>query len=388
VLIDPGHHSVAPSISKPEMKLLVLAQTPPPLHGQSVMVQALVEGLPKLGVAIHHVNLRLSQDTGDIGRWRIGKIFRTVASALSAIRARFASHCDTLYYVPAPPGKRGALYRDWVLMLFCRPFFRRCVLHWHAVGLGEWLQRDASVFERIITRQLLGRAHLAIVLGEALRADAQYLKPRRVAVIPNGIPTPSTAAPAQPPDPYRLLFLGMCSEEKGLFAAASAVLELNRRKGTSDTNPAFALTAAGPFDRSETADRFHRLCGERPNVFRHAGTVTGPAKSVLFAESHALVLPTRYPAEGMPLVTLEALAHDRPVVATNWRALIDVVTPDVGILVAPGNDAALTAAIIRIRDHPPAPKICRARFLAHFTLERHLAALAAALLELDVKQSG
>lgn len=377
------HHRGTLSISKPEMKLLVLAQTPPPVHGQSVMVQALVHGLPRVGVPVHHVNLRLSQDSQDVGRWRIGKVFTTLGSALRTIHARFTQHCDTLYYVPAPPGKRGALYRDWALMFFCRPFFRRCVLHWHAVGLGEWLHESATGFERVITRILLGRADLAIVLGDALRSDAEQLRPRRIAVIPNGVPAPPAPGPAPQPRPFRLLFLALCSEEKGLFAAAASVLETNRRCGSSDASPAFVLTAAGPFDRSDTADRFHRLCGEHPNVFRHAGTVTGPAKSALFADTHAFVFPTRYAAEGMPLVALEALAHDRPIIATNWRALTDVVTPDVGLLTPPGNDAALAAALLRMRDHPPPPKACRTRFLNHFTLERHLAALATALRALD-----
>src|SRR5687768_11416855 len=89
LLINARHHPGAVSISKPEMKLLVLAQTPPPLHGQSVMVQALVDGLPKLGIPLHHVNLRLSQDTGDVGRWRVSKIVATFVCAVQTIRARF-----------------------------------------------------------------------------------------------------------------------------------------------------------------------------------------------------------------------------------------------------------------------------------------------------------
>jgi glycosyltransferase involved in cell wall biosynthesis len=362
------------------MKLLVLAQTPPPLHGQSVMVQSLIEGLPARGVAVHHVNLRLSEHTADIGRWRLGKIFATARFAVQTLRVRFKHGCDTLYYVPAPPGKRGALFRDWVLMLLCRPFFRRCVLHWHAPGLGEWLAAHGTFVERALTRLLLGRVDLSIVLAPGLRADAARLRPRHVAVVPNGITIPTLTHPPLSNRPFRFLFLSLCSEEKGLFAAASAVLEANRRSGASESNPTFVLTAAGPFDTPETANRFHRQCGEHPNVLRHAGTAGEAEKHALFAASHALLLPTRYPAEGMPLVALEALAHDRAIVATNWRALPDVVTPDVGLLVSPANEAALAAALVRLRDHLPAPKVCRTRFLAHFTLDRHLASLASALL--------
>jgi glycosyltransferase involved in cell wall biosynthesis len=382
LVIDAWHHPMDPRVSKPEMKLLVLAQTPPPLHGQSVMVQALVSGLPKHGFNLHHVNLRLSQDTADIGRWRMGKILETLAYAVRTVRARFKHRCDTLYYVPAPPAKRGALYRDWVLMLLLRPFFRHCIFHWHAGGLGEWIE-TRGVIERFLTHWLLGRVDLSIVLANKLRTDAEILRSKRIAVVANGVPTPSAARPRSAVPPFRLFFLGLCSEEKGLFDAASAVLEANRQVAGGEAHPAFDLTVAGPFDRASTADRCHRLCGEHPNVFRYVGKVGGAQKSALFGECHALLFPTRYPAETFSLVALEALAHDRPVVATKWRGLPEIVTPEVGILVPPGEPSALAAALLQIREDPPASRICRARFLSHFTLEHHLTALAAAIRSLE-----
>lgn len=343
------------------------------------MVKSLVDGLPARGIAVHHINLLLSEQTADIGRWRFGKIIATFRYALRTIQARFAHGCDTLYYVPAPPARRGALYRDWLLMLLCRPFFSRCVLHWHAAGLADWLAAHGTLAERALTRLLLGRVRLSIVLAPSLRADVERLHPRDVAVVPNGIAIPAAANPPPSSQPFGFLFLSLCSEEKGLFAAASAVLEANRRTGANESNPAFVLTAAGPFDATTTADRFHRLCGEHPNVLRYAGVVGEAQKAALFAASHALLFPTRYPAEALPLVAIESLAYDRPIVATAWRALPDIVSPDVGVLVPPGNDSALAAALLRLRDHPPAPKACRARFLAHFTLDRHLTSMAAAL---------
>jgi hypothetical protein len=112
---------------------------------------------------------------------------------------RFRHGCDTLYYVLAPPEKRGALYRDWVLMLLCRPFFRRTVLHWRAPGLGEWLATRACGVERWATRFLLGHCDLALVLADALRADAETLQARHIAVVPNGIPDPGPPPPALAP---------------------------------------------------------------------------------------------------------------------------------------------------------------------------------------------
>ena len=362
------------------MKLLVLAQTPPPLHGQSLMVQTLVAGLPAHGVAVHHVNLGLSRDAADIGRWRLGKFFAVLGACARAVAGRFRHGCDTLYYVPAP-GKRGALYRDWIVMLLCRPFFNRLVLHWHATGLGEWLASGATAPERWVTQLLLGRADLSIVLAEALRGDAVALRAKKIAVVANGIADPLAGAepPKRPPvAPFQVLFLGLCSEEKGLFATADAVLAANQ----SAERAAFALTAAGPFPDAETERRFASLAAANPAALRHAGFVSGAAKTELLKRSHCLCLPTCYPLEGQPLVLLEAMAHDLPIIATRWRGIPETLPPE-AILVEPGDGTTLTAALVALQKNPPTTDAFRRHFLAHFTAEKHLTALAMALNNTD-----
>ena len=367
------------------MKLLVLAHTPPPLHGQSVMVQTLLAGLPPRGLAVHHVNLRLSSDSGDIGRWRPGKIFATFGFALQAIAARFRHGADTLYYIPAPPAKRGALYRDWVILLLCRPFFHRLVLHWHAAGLAEWVATDANGFERALTRRLLSRADLAIVLAEALRRDGEFFNAQRIAIVPNGIDDPGATPPVPATAPCQVLFLALGCEEKGLFAAAAAVIAANRRLRRAASEPAFVLVAAGPFDGFASASRFADLAKEHSTMLWHVGMVESAGKQKLFAATHALCFPTRYRAEALPLAAIESLAHDRPVIATAWRGLPDIVTPETGILVPPGDEAALVEALLQIRAQPRPPGVCRARFLERFTVARHLDTLAAAVRTVETE---
>ncbi len=362
------HHPVSRPVSKPKMKLLVLAQTPPPLHGQSLMVQTLVEGLPAHGIAVHHVNLGLSRDAADIGRWRSGKIFSLLGACARAVDARFRHGCDTLYYVPAP-GKRGALYRDWMVMLLCRPFFKRLVLHWHAAGLAAWLATSATGPERGLTRLLLGRADLSIVLSDTLRADAASLAPKRIVAVANGITDPCPHGSEPRPlsnGPFQVLFLGLCSEEKGLFAAAEAVLT---------AGAGFTLVAAGAFPDVVTETRFRALCAQHPASLRHAGLVLGEEKSRLLRTSRCLCLPTHYPAEGQPLVLLEAMAYDLPVIATRWGAIPATVPPE-AILVEPGDTDALVAALVQARKTPPPAGVFRQHFLARFTAAQHLATLA------------
>lgn len=352
------------------MKLLVLAQTPPPLHGQSQMVRTLVDGLPAHGLPLHHVNLRLSRDHADIGRWRLGKLLAVLAAAGRAVAARWRHGCDTLYCVPAP-GKRGALYRDWLLLALCRPFFPRLVLHLHNGGLADWLATHATAPERWLTRALLGRADLAIVLTPSLRPDADALRPRRVAVVPNGIPDPCPAgAPPPPPAgaPFHVLFLGAVTAAKGadVLLAAAALL---RERGL-DVRVTFAGECPDAALRAQ-------LAAAGPGV-RLAGFVAGGEKLALLAACHCVCLPTRYPHEAQPLVLLEALACDRALVVSRWRGLPETVPPGTP-LVAPGEAGPLADALARVQAAPPARGAQRDFFLRLGTDGQHLAALAAAL---------
>ncbi len=101
------------------------------------------------GIECYHVNARVSKELEDIGDFRLGKLFLLFGYCVQAIWCRFRYGVRTLYYIPAP-GKHSALYRDWLVMFLCRPFYPRVILHWHAAGLAVWLetaiQRPARVF--------------------------------------------------------------------------------------------------------------------------------------------------------------------------------------------------------------------------------------------------
>jgi len=186
------------------MKLLVFAHTPPPHHGQSYMVQLMLRGFrgdhrkraakrdaseTDRGLTCYHVNARVSKELEDIGDFRVSKLFLLFGYCLQAIWCHYRYGVDAMYYVPAP-GKPSALYRDWLVMLLCRPFYKKIILHWHAAGLAKWLETHVQIRARAFTFNRMKNADLSIVLSEYNRADAAKLFPRRVRVISNGIPDP------------------------------------------------------------------------------------------------------------------------------------------------------------------------------------------------------
>src|SRR6266850_7263527 len=184
------------------MKLLIFAHTPPPHHGQSYMVQLMLAGFggdqrkqrpenPSTPYDVHcyHVNARLSRKLEDIGDLRIGKFFLLIWYCAQAIWCRFRYGVKNFYYIPAP-GKKSALYRDWLVMFICRWLFPRVFLHWHAAGLAKWLELVVQMRTRSITYRLLKKVDLSIVLSQYNKADAEKLYSQNITVVSNGIPDP------------------------------------------------------------------------------------------------------------------------------------------------------------------------------------------------------
>jgi glycosyltransferase involved in cell wall biosynthesis len=355
------------------------------------MIETLVDGWPAYApdIHLHHVNPKLSRDAADIGRWRPGKLWSLFRACGSALQLRFRHGPMTLYYVPAP-GKRSALYRDWLVMALCRPFFPRLVLHWHAVGLGEWLSRCAIAPERWISRGLLGRADLAIVLAPELTTDAERLAPRRIAVVPNGLDRAPHAAPVlpgispgaadgrlppAPPRPTRLLYVGACVREKGVFDLLTALALANQREPRR-----FQLTVAGAFASEADAHAFRTQAEPLgAGVVRHVGFVDPTERGQLFSDADIFCFPTAYAHEGQPLVLIEALAADLSIITTRWRAIPGMLPPGHVVYVEPHRPDQIAAALGAVTASSGPAGRHRAHYLAHFTRDRHLGLLTKAV---------
>ncbi len=395
------------------MKLLVFAHTPPPHHGQSYMVQLMLEGLGgdarknksgapnPHGIECYHVNARFSRGLSDVGEFQGGKIFLIFWFCLQAIWLRLRYGVKNFYYVPAP-GKRVALYRDWLVMFLCRPFFKRVILHWHAAGLAKWLETEAIITYRAATYRLFWPVDLSLVLSRYNFADAEKLLSRRVCIVSNGIPDPcpdfetairphrrarfeerrkifSGELPG-PPVTVNILFLAHCTREKGLFAAMDGVLAANRELAARKLPMRLKLIAAGNFVTDEEQAEFN----ERQRnpavaaVIQHAGFVSGERKTELYREADLFLFPTHYLGENQPVNLIEAMAFGLPIVTTRWRSLPEMLPPNYPGLVN-GQDAAEIAAAILNVLAVKSGELARAHFTANFTIARHLAMLAEAL---------
>lgn len=207
---------------------------------------------------------------------------------------------------------------------------------------------------RLAYRRILARCDATVAVSDEVRAcllaelkvSADW--PRRLEVVTNGVAVPSPLRPAAraavraevgvPAGVPYLVGAGRLTPQKDFatFIAAAAALR--------DAGVEFHAVIGGDgelrgdleqqVEASRLGDRV-RLPGVLPNLSDH------------FLAADLFVLPSRW--EGLPLVLLEAMACGLPSVCTRLEGLEDLVAgSSAGLVVSPGDPAALAAAIRRL----------------------------------------
>lgn len=366
------------------------------------------------GIQCYHVNTRLSKRLQDIGEFRGGKLVLLVLYCLQAIWCHFRYGITHFYYIPAP-GKTSALYRDWLVMFLCRPFYKKVILHWHAAGLGKWLETSVQSRTRAMTYHFARQVDLSIVLSRYNMADAEKLLPQRVRVVSNGIPDPCpdfrqtilarrrarhaarvrllsgqslSAADLQDtggdPNVVNVLYVAHCMEEKGLFDAMRGTIIANRALAERGSPVRLKLLAAGTFVARDEKARFDQLMAdpEFDRAVDYLGFVSGAGKDSAFRNSDMFCFPTYYLGENQPVNIIEAMAFGLPIVTTRWRSLPEMLPADYAGLVPVRSPEKIAAAMLEIMAHNSGEGF-RQMFLGRYTLESHLGKLAEALASVD-----
>jgi glycosyltransferase involved in cell wall biosynthesis len=199
-------------------------------------------------------------------------------------------------------------------------------------------------------------ADVVVCVSEAERRDGEAagLRPRRWAVVPNGVDlarwTPSPRAAAR--------------ERLGLDAGAPYVVcvgRLSRQKGQD------VLLAGWPAVRETVPGARLVLVGDGPDAgaLRAASpegvTFAGRRDDIAdwYAAADVVAVPSRW--EGMALTPLEALACGRPVVGSDVTGMRETGAE----LVRPEDPAALASALSQRLQHPGDPAAPRAAATRH-----------------------
>lgn len=193
---------------------------------------------------------------------------------------------------------------------------------------------------RAVQRLMTRRASARVAVGErASRLVERYggLRAGSVGTIMNGVPMPAQRIPPPGAVPCVIGLLGRLEPQKGVDLALRALADL----------PDLRLVVQGSGREAAALAALAAELGVQDRV-RFLPGASGTER--FWEEVDVLLLPSR--AEALPLVVLEALAHGRPVVATDVGSVAEVVDDEVGRLVPPEDVPALVRAVRQLaEDH-------------------------------------
>ena len=319
------------------MRVQIVGPMPPrvssesnPVGGAAVNFAETVRQLRVRGFDLDLVDM--SRNRVNLPRWLMW--YHNVATGARIVwRVLARSASSTLIFVNITTGRAASLGSVlWIIAAMAR---RPMVLRFFG---GDF----ASAYDsyRPLTRWWAERTYLrsarvlvqtqAIVQRFAGRANVQWFS--------------NTRDVAAPPIVYRprvrkLLFVAQLRMEKGLGETLDACRHLPADCHLNVYGPPMPNTDFGMFDGHERAT--------------YRGVVGSSEIPAVLMDHDLLLLPSYFEAEGYPGIVLEALQCGRPVIATRWRSIPEVVVHgESGLLVEPRSSSELKDAILKVVKDP------------------------------------
>lgn len=212
----------------------------------------------------------------------------------------------------------------------------------HPLALETGLPEGAAVSFAASERDALACCRAVIVTSQTTAAIVEHafgVPGEMITVATPGVDiAPQPPRGARPPGPVRLFAMGSISPRKAhhvLIAALGQIADLDWTcaiAGGLEREPDIAAELKQQIEDLGLTDRVALV-----------GAVSQTEAADLYAWADIFALASLY--EGYGMVFAEALAFGLPIVATTGGAIPEVVPPDAGLLVPPGDVDAFAAAL-------------------------------------------
>ena len=303
-----------------QKKVLFIAPLPPPVHGSAMMSQYIKDSkIINDSFQSDFVNLSTSRKMNEIGKFSISKICRFV-SAYFIVFWKLLTHRYDICYLAITCHGVGFL-KDMPFVWLAKLFAKQVVIHQHNKGMSScvnrWPYKWLLPFTYKNTKVILLSWHLYKDIAEVVQKE-------QILICPNGIEQIDDAINADFQDGVNvphLLFLSNLIPSKGVYGLLDACEQL-KNKGYQ-----FICAFVGGETKEISRLDFEVEVKKRSlsNICIYYGPKYGPDKDSFLKWADLFVFPTFYFNECFPLVILEAMQYQLPVVTTNEGGIPDIV---------------------------------------------------------------
>jgi glycosyltransferase involved in cell wall biosynthesis len=352
-------------------KILAVGQTPPPLHGQGIMIEKMLKG-DYGDIKLIHVRMGFSKDLDQVGRFRFGKLVELIRIIVLIIYSRLKYNVCILYYPPAGPNMIPVI-RDITILIAVRWMFRKTIFQIHASGLSSIYENISGIF-RFFYEKAFFYPDAVIRLSKYAPEDGKLLKAKKEYIIHNGIEDEfvefSRKSNKFEKKSVNILFVGTMIRSKGVCVLLDAC-KILYEKGVDCT-----VNFVGQFASSEFESEVKQYISstELEEMVHLLGVLEGEHKWEKYASADIFCFPSYYESETLSVVLIEALSFELPVVSTLWRGIPSIVKDGYnGFLVPIKNSEAIAEKLLLlIEDANLRIELGtngRKKYLENFTLE-------------------
>lgn len=304
-------------MSKNQCELLLVGQTPPPYHGQSVMTEMLfTHDWGEWNV--QKIRMSYSDSIDAVGKASLGKVFHLFVLIWQTWKAAIIHQPKVLYYLPAS-ANTVPVVRDIIYLVMVRWCFPKTVFHYHAGGLPKFLQQNAVL--GYFASKVYARADMSIdVIRTEPPTGSSFSSVRNVAVN-NGVTVESATRKRDPDGVFQILFVGVLNEGKGVKEIVKTAALLKQ------TGCDFEIKIVGAWSSPDFQMEVEALVRENgvEEYINFTGPLQGSEKWQAYADADCFFFPSHYEAETFGLVLVEAMAFGLPLVTTRWSGIPYVV---------------------------------------------------------------
>ncbi len=350
-------------------RILIIAQIPPPYHGQSIMQKFLVDAQWNWCDKVH-LPIIFSKDVASIGKFKLSKLIELARLCIKIYRLQKKKNFDCIYYPPGGPN-RIPIYRDLFVIGILKLFSTKIILHFHA-GAIDKIFCKLNFIEALVVKKIFAKVDCAIVLSKFLEKEVKWIKSKKIVIVPNGIEDVALKPVANNSNFINILFVGNLKKEKGIYILLQAAVIIRN----SITN--FVIKLMGDFHSNDDRNKFLQTITDfnLENNIVLLGSLRGEEKWNEFRKAQIFCLPT-FATEGMPISILEGMMFSLPIVSTKWRAIPDIIMHEVnGLLAEPNNEKSLANCLLELIHSDEKRRMYgtagRETYLEKYNVEKHL----------------
>ncbi|WP_084633352.1 glycosyltransferase family 4 protein [Pleomorphomonas oryzae] len=322
-----------------EKKICVLISAPSLASSVNVSgISAVVSELKQaLGDEVHYTHLVLGAP--QTGKWYLRKL-ASLLNILKGMLKAITEKYDILHSNTALMTR--SIYRDLPFVLAARISGKAVILHFHG---GLFLETKPTGLVRVALKFLIGMSEKIVFLSQTeleLFTQHTFVPSRKSISIYNSVRIPKEArTPAADDDSLRVLFAGRLVSEKGV----DLVLKAANRCYPASVH--FTIYGDGPIKREIETEASVNRALTFGGVFAHADWPE------ILKNYDILVLPSKVPFEGMPMIVLEAMSLGLVPIATPYGSIPELLgRRERGLLIAPNDVEMLVAAISELASSP------------------------------------